>query len=703
MPLGAAEEIDRYLASDGEEEEEQAPEEKEEEESADVEEIKVEEGEDVKEEAEDLGAKQEDGGEDDNDIDMVDMAEGDEEEFLPVDEAEVAEDEPGEEDEEELPDVDPADGIDAEEEDDAEADEKAEGGEGQEEDDNDFGVVEAQFDEDQEEEGVVKDEDLDEELPPEDGAEDEQHDEEGVEVEEEYAEEEEEEEEEEEAEDAPPPDNVNMDAPGATIGHLLGTPREDASPEKRKQKRKRRRSSVAAKTTEDAPVEPPEEEPEKKEPVTYHGPFSKSAFLEHLKEQGLLADFKKKRTSQKKQEARSSRGLGASAKASPVQLRPREKRASGAPPVVLKPRDKVRLKGKISVVAQHTPTGLHPLPPPRAPPQPPAAARAAAAREAAHKASRRPVAVSKDGGPMMQGSVAKAKGPPSSRLKPEIAALPPPDPPPRKVSLRPLPPPGAPAPAPPAPPPPPRSLLSALLSAPPKASGLRPRPPTAPPLARALRPGSAPPKPPGLPAPPKISKAPPADAGKSSPFNIFRAKPSTGPEPPRRPILTPQVPGAKAPGKARVATKRHAAEAPSQDRNGGAGPSKEPGYMEFEPDSDERDCWLRGLDESGSMERYADALKREFVNLREVAAAVVEEPTPGKSPLTCIEPAIFEALGVNSLGHRLLLAKAIIALAESEGTITAALPQATSAKGGAKKATFTAAGTGGKRRKLAQK
>lgn len=61
--------------------------------------------------------------------------------------------------------------------------------------------------------------------------------------------------------------------------------------------------------------------------------------------------------------------------------------------------------------------------------------------------------------------------------------------------------------------------------------------------------------------------------------------------------------------------------------------------------------------------RYLPALRREFAGLQELAGALVSSPGEGKSVLSCIEPTVFQTLGIESLGHRLLLAKGIVALA----------------------------------------
>ncbi|CAE8624151.1 unnamed protein product, partial [Polarella glacialis] len=76
---------------------------------------------------------------------------------------------------------------------------------------------------------------------------------------------------------------------------------------------------------------------------------------------------------------------------------------------------------------------------------------------------------------------------------------------------------------------------------------------------------------------------------------------------------------------------------------------------------DELDSWLRSLDsDGGSLMRYSAALHGEFTSLSEIAAAIVDQNAQG---LACVEPSVFEALGIKMLGHKLLLSKGIVALA----------------------------------------
>lgn len=74
--------------------------------------------------------------------------------------------------------------------------------------------------------------------------------------------------------------------------------------------------------------------------------------------------------------------------------------------------------------------------------------------------------------------------------------------------------------------------------------------------------------------------------------------------------------------------------------------------------------WLRGLDSGkGAMEKYADILKREFGCMATLAESCLNpDYDSGQSQLKAVDPAVFEALGIRSLGEKLLFSKGIIAL-----------------------------------------
>lgn len=82
---------------------------------------------------------------------------------------------------------------------------------------------------------------------------------------------------------------------------------------------------------------------------------------------------------------------------------------------------------------------------------------------------------------------------------------------------------------------------------------------------------------------------------------------------------------------------------------------------------DEIEQWLTQLDEGrGVLMQYCDRMRREYSgSLAQVAATLIADPSEGKSVLSCIDPTFFKVLGVESLGHRLLLARGIAALADS--------------------------------------
>jgi len=81
---------------------------------------------------------------------------------------------------------------------------------------------------------------------------------------------------------------------------------------------------------------------------------------------------------------------------------------------------------------------------------------------------------------------------------------------------------------------------------------------------------------------------------------------------------------------------------------------------------DELDAWLLRIDRDGTLAHYGPALHREFANLSELAAALVQpRASRSKSVLSWVEPSVFEALGVRSLGHKLLIARGIAALSDA--------------------------------------
>ena len=73
--------------------------------------------------------------------------------------------------------------------------------------------------------------------------------------------------------------------------------------------------------------------------------------------------------------------------------------------------------------------------------------------------------------------------------------------------------------------------------------------------------------------------------------------------------------------------------------------------------------WLRDVadDRKGTLLQYSEALVREFGSKQELAASI-RKATPGASMVQRVDPAVFEALGVHLLGHKLMLVKAITAL-----------------------------------------
>ena len=74
--------------------------------------------------------------------------------------------------------------------------------------------------------------------------------------------------------------------------------------------------------------------------------------------------------------------------------------------------------------------------------------------------------------------------------------------------------------------------------------------------------------------------------------------------------------------------------------------------------------WLLGLDGGrGVMLQYLEPLQREFENLFQLAASVTAAPA-GLSVTAAVDPLVYEVLGIRLTGHKLLLAKGLIAVAE---------------------------------------
>ena len=108
---------------------------------------------------------------------------------------------------------------------------------------------------------------------------------------------------------------------------------------------------------------------------------------------------------------------------------------------------------------------------------------------------------------------------------------------------------------------------------------------------------------------------------------------------------------------------RTAAAVDTQPGNESAASSGESPYIAKEAIAHkELEEWLRNADAGkGILLQYSEALLREFGSKQELAASI-NEATPGTSKLQRVDPAVFETLGVRSLGHKLMFAKAITAL-----------------------------------------
>merc|ERR1712232_1540362 len=88
--------------------------------------------------------------------------------------------------------------------------------------------------------------------------------------------------------------------------------------------------------------------------------------------------------------------------------------------------------------------------------------------------------------------------------------------------------------------------------------------------------------------------------------------------------------------------------------------------------ADEADCdfesWLKRieLEHGAPMMAFLPALSREFVNLHELCNAVlaVHEGAEPMRPITCIEPTVYEAIGISRMGQKLAFAKGALDLAK---------------------------------------
>lgn len=75
--------------------------------------------------------------------------------------------------------------------------------------------------------------------------------------------------------------------------------------------------------------------------------------------------------------------------------------------------------------------------------------------------------------------------------------------------------------------------------------------------------------------------------------------------------------------------------------------------------------WLSSLDSGrGTMMQYLQPLQQHFSDVSELTAVLLPAEEGG-SLLTRIDPRLFELLGISQLGHRLLLAKGILALSNT--------------------------------------
>ncbi|CAE7391606.1 unnamed protein product [Symbiodinium sp. CCMP2592] len=196
-------------------------------------------------------------------------------------------------------------------------------------------------------------------------------------------------------------------------------------------------------------------------------------------------------------------------------------------------------------------------------------------------------------------------------------------------------------------------------------------PPPAPPAPAPPAPASQPPKPkpsapsqPAVPPPPPGPPPPPQVMPKAE---LRPRMPQQGkPQPPKTPPPTiPKAvtfPAAKASPAKMVPPPPKASGAQGRDRSRSRDRSEAPGKAPGEA-ADDMAAFLRELDPSGQMDGYAARLRSEFGSRAQLRAAVVDETASG---LAMVDPAVFEALQMRALGHKLLLVRGLKKLLRSE-------------------------------------
>lgn len=135
-----------------------------------------------------------------------------------------------------------------------------------------------------------------------------------------------------------------------------------------------------------------------------------------------------------------------------------------------------------------------------------------------------------------------------------------------------------------------------------------------------------------------------------------RSPKEVGMEPPRGPQKHPSP----APQHDKSGASSSAAHLDSTSSRESVSGSQEEG--ECDKDKEDLWAWLMQLDSGrGALEQYFQPLCQEFGHLDAVKAALLLEPS-SPSIVDRVDPSFFKALGVASLGHRLCLAKGIVAL-----------------------------------------
>ena len=75
--------------------------------------------------------------------------------------------------------------------------------------------------------------------------------------------------------------------------------------------------------------------------------------------------------------------------------------------------------------------------------------------------------------------------------------------------------------------------------------------------------------------------------------------------------------------------------------------------------------WLLDIAPRGTLMPYVTAIHREFYHISELLHLVIKPHEAGQPVLNCLEPAVWDTLGIQKVGHRMLFARGVLALHSS--------------------------------------